>query len=201
MVPSGPGVTCTARSLLFLAVAAATWSAAMRVATLRATVVIRAGSIPTTRSTRTSSTAAHACVVEAVAGGDHLAGVDGGQLAGEDFAQQFGEPPGQGFGQADLAPGGPLAEPGGQGDLAGGHRVDEPDLVVDLDRARSVSRSSWDRRARSRPAARPRPRWPPPCSSPVTSNSSSWRIPAPCAASRCPTAAASARNAAIRSRS
>ena len=49
VVPSGPGVTCTARSFLFLAVAAATWSAAMRVATLRATVVIRAGSIPTSR--------------------------------------------------------------------------------------------------------------------------------------------------------
>ena len=49
VVPSGPGVTCTARSLRFLAVAAATWSAAILVATLRATVVIRAGSIPTTR--------------------------------------------------------------------------------------------------------------------------------------------------------
>ena len=60
VVPSGPGETCTSRSLRFLAVAAATWSAAMRVATLRATVVIRAGSIPTTRSAMTASTAAHA---------------------------------------------------------------------------------------------------------------------------------------------
>ena len=59
----------------------------MRVAALRATVVIRAGSIPTTRSAMTASTAAHAACVEAVAGGDHLAGVDGGQLAGDDLAR------------------------------------------------------------------------------------------------------------------
>ena len=141
-------------------------------------------------------------VVEAVAGGDHLARVDGGQLTGEDFAEQSGEPAGQGFGQADLAPGGPLPEPGGQGDLGGGHRVDEPDLVVDLDRAPLGQPQLVGAGVRDRDQLRPLDRVRHPLQ--LTGDLEQLVRVHPGTAARpaaAPTAAASARNAAIRSRS
>ena len=135
VLPSGPGDTCTSRSLRFLCWAAATWSAAMRVATLRVDGGDPGGVHPDDPVDHDVFDGGAGGVVQAVAGGDDLAGVDGGQLPGHDLPEELGEAPGQGGGEADLAPGGPLPDPGGQGHLGGGHRVDEPDLVVDLDRA------------------------------------------------------------------
>ncbi len=73
-------------------------------------------------------------LVEPVADADDLVGVDAGQLTGHHLGEQPREPRGQRSGQADLAPGGPLADPRCQRHLGRGHLVDEPELVVHLDR-------------------------------------------------------------------
>ena len=102
---------------MFLAVAAATWSAAMRVATLRATVVIRAGSIPTTRSTMTASTAAQAVSSSPSQAAVTLAALTVASWPVRTLPSRRGKRPARFGGQADLAPGGPLPDPGGQGHL------------------------------------------------------------------------------------
>ncbi len=135
VLPSGPGETCTRRSLRLVVWAAATWSAAMRVATRRATVVIRAGSIPVRRGSSTASTAAQAGSSRPSQAVMTLPALTGGQVAGEHQGQQPREAGGQLCGEADLAGGGPLPDPGGQGHLRGRHRVDEPDVVLHVDRA------------------------------------------------------------------
>ncbi len=173
----------------------------MRVATLRVTVVTRAGSIPTTRSTMTSSTAAQAVSSRPSQAAMTLPALTVASSPVMTLAEELGEPSGQGGGEADLAPGGPLPDPGGQGHLGGGHRVDEPDLVVHLDRAAVGQAQLVGAGVRDRDQLRPLDRVRDPLQVAGDLEQLLGSIDAPCAASSAPTAAASARIAAMRSRS